>query len=49
MNSLVNVNNTVSGQGMAAAASLILFVPNLVLFIILQNNVMNTMAHSGIK
>ena len=32
-----------------AAASLILFVPNLVLFIILQNNVMNTMAHSGIK
>lgn len=49
MNSLVNANNTVSGQGMAAAASLIMFVPNLVLFIILQNNVMNTMAHSGIK
>ncbi len=49
MNSLVNANNTVAGQGMAAAASLILFVPNLVLFIILQNNVMNTMAHSGIK
>lgn len=49
MNSLVNVNNTVSGQGMAAAATLILFIPNLVLFIILQNNVMNTMAHSGIK
>ena len=49
MNSLVNVNNTVSGQGMAAAATLIMFIPNLVLFIILQNNVMNTMAHSGIK
>ena len=49
MNSLVNANNTVSGQGMAAAATLIMFVPNLVLFIILQNNVMNTMAHSGIK
>lgn len=49
MNSLVNVNNTVSGQGMAAAATLILFVPNLVLFVILQNKVMNTMAHSGIK
>jgi ABC-type glycerol-3-phosphate transport system permease component len=49
MNSLVSVNNTVSGQGMAAAATLILFVPNLVLFIILQNKVMNTMAHSGIK
>lgn len=49
MNSLVNVNNTVSGQGIAAAATLIMFVPNLLLFIILQNNVMNTMAHSGIK
>ena len=49
MNSLVNANNTVSAQGMAAAASLIMFVPNLVLFVILQNNVMNTMAHSGIK
>lgn len=49
MNSLVNVNNTVAGQGIAAAATLIMFVPNLLLFIILQNNVMNTMAHSGIK
>ena len=49
MNSMINVNNTVAGQGMAAAATLILFIPNLVLFIILQNGVMNTMAHSGIK
>ena len=49
MNTLVNVNNTVAGQGMSAAASLIMFVPNLVLFIILQNKVMNTMANSGIK
>lgn len=49
MNSLVNANNTVSGQGIAAAATLIMFIPNLILFIILQNNVMNTMAHSGIK
>ncbi|MCR5692131.1 MAG: carbohydrate ABC transporter permease [Eubacterium sp.] len=49
MNSLINVNNIVSGQGMSAAATLILFIPNLVLFIILQNGVMNTMAHSGIK
>ncbi len=49
MNSLANANNTVAGQGMAAAASLIMFVPNLVLFIILQNGVMNTMANSGIK
>lgn len=49
MNTLVNANNTVAGQGMAAAASLIMFVPNLILFIILQNSIMNTMAHSGIK
>ena len=49
MNTLANANNTVAGQGMAAAAALIMFVPNLVLFIILQKNVMNTMAHSGIK
>ncbi len=41
--------NTVAGQGMAAAAALILFIPNLILFIILQSRVMNTMAHSGIK
>ena len=49
MNSMINVNNTVAGQGMSAAATLILFIPNLVLFIVLQNGVMNTMAHSGIK
>lgn len=49
MNSLVNVNNTVSGQGIAAAATLIMFVPNLIFFIIVQNSVMNTMANSGIK
>lgn len=49
MNTLVNANNTVAGQGIAAAATLIMFIPNLVLFIILQNGVMNTMAHSGIK
>ena len=50
MNSLVSVSgNTVAGQGMAAAASLVMFLPNLILFIILQSKVMNTMAHSGIK
>ncbi|ARI76366.1 carbohydrate ABC transporter permease [Halobacillus mangrovi] len=41
--------NSVAGQGMAAAASLIMFVPNLIIFIFLQSKVMNTMAHSGIK
>lgn len=49
MNTLANANNTVAGQGMAAAASLIMFVPNLIMFILLQNSIMNTMAHSGIK
>jgi len=39
----------IAGQGMAAAAALIMFIPNLLLFIILQSNVMNTMAHSGLK
>ena len=41
--------NVISGQGIAAAAGLILFLPNLILFIILQSRVMNTMAHSGLK
>lgn len=41
--------NPVAGQGMLAAASMIQFVPNLVLFIFLQSKVINTMAHSGIK
>ena len=41
--------NPVAGQGIAAAASLIMFVPNLVIFILLQSQVMNTMAHSGLK
>ena len=34
---------------MAAAATLIMFIPNLIIFIVMQNNVMSTMAHSGIK
>ena len=49
MNTMVNVSNNVAGQGIAAAASLIMFIPNLILFIICQNAVMNTMASSGIK
>jgi ABC-type glycerol-3-phosphate transport system permease component len=50
MNTLAgSTSNTVAGQGVAAAASLIMFLPNLILFCILQKNVMNTMAHSGIK
>ncbi|WP_062052231.1 carbohydrate ABC transporter permease [Bacillus sp. JCM 19034] len=49
MNTLVADTNVVVGQGMAAVASLIMFVPNLILFIILQSMVMNTMSHSGLK
>ena len=41
--------NSIAAQGIQAAASLIIFLPNLILFIILQKQVMNTMAHSGIK
>lgn len=41
--------NTVAGSGMVAAASLITFIPNLVIFICMQSKVLNTMAHSGIK
>jgi ABC-type glycerol-3-phosphate transport system permease component len=41
--------NTVAGQGIAAAASLIMFLPNLIIFVLLQSQVMSTMSHSGIK
>ena len=41
--------NAVAGLGMQAAATLIMFLPNLVLFVILQSRVMNTMSHSGMK
>ena len=44
-----NQGNTVAGAGIVAAATLVLFIPNLIVFILMQNNVMNTMAHSGIK
>ena len=50
LNSLiVGMGNTVAGRGVLAAATLIMFVPNLVIFIFMQNKVLNTMAHSGIK
>jgi len=41
--------NTVAGQGLQAASSLIMFLPNIIIFIFLQGQVMNTMSHSGIK
>jgi len=49
MSTLTTQANAVAGQGMAAAGSLVMFIPNLVIFIFLQKNVMDTMAHSGMK
>lgn len=44
-----NLANNVARQGAAAVAALIMLVPNLVFFIIMQGKVISTMAHSGIK
>lgn len=49
MSTLAAEGNAVAGQGLSAAASLVMFVPNLVIFIFMQKQVMDTMAHSGIK
>lgn len=39
----------IAGVGIGAAATLIMFLPNLIVFIIMQSRVMDTMMHSGIK
>lgn len=39
----------IKAAGVSAASSLILFLPNLIIFIVMQSKVMNTMARSGIK
>lgn len=44
-----NLANQVARQGAAAAASLIVFLPTLLVFLIFQRKVIATMAHSGIK
>ncbi len=49
MSTLSGQTNAVAGQGIAAAASLLMLLPNLLLFILCQSRVMNTMAHSGLK
>ena len=46
---MTTAGNNIIGVGMQAAASVIIFVPNLIIFIFMQSKVMNTMAHSGIK
>ncbi|MCR5737901.1 MAG: carbohydrate ABC transporter permease [Eubacterium sp.] len=45
----VGTNNAVAAAGMMAAAQLVMFIPNLIIFISMQSKVMNTMSHSGIK
>lgn len=49
LSTFASQTNTVVGQGIAAAASLIIFIPNLLLFVFMQSKVINTMAHSGLK
>ncbi|MCL2243800.1 MAG: carbohydrate ABC transporter permease [Treponema sp.] len=41
--------NTPAMAGVQAASSLIMFLPNLIIFIAMQSRVMNTMSHSGIR
>ena len=48
VNTLAGIDNPLMA-GLVAAAGLILFVPNLIIFIVMQSQVMNTMSHSGIK
>jgi ABC-type glycerol-3-phosphate transport system permease component len=43
------LSNNVARQGAAAAAAVVMFVPNLIVFLIFQGKVITTMAHSGIK
>lgn len=50
MSTLTNgLANSVARQGAAAVASLIMFLPNLIIFMFFQSKVIATMAHSGIK
>ncbi|MEG2158435.1 MAG: carbohydrate ABC transporter permease, partial [Clostridia bacterium] len=44
-----SANSSAVTQGVTAASALIMFLPNLLIFIIMQSKVMDTMAHSGIK
>lgn len=49
LNTLTTTDNSVSTAGVSAAATFILFIPNLIIFILLQSQVMDTMSRSGIK
>ncbi|GBF75702.1 ABC transporter permease [Paenibacillus sp. 598K] len=43
------LSNSVARQGVVAAATLIMFIPNLIFFLLLQRKMIDTMMHSGIK
>lgn len=49
MSLTANLANSVARQGAAAAGALIMFLPNLIIFLFNQSKVISTMAHSGIK
>lgn len=49
MSLTANLANTVARQGAAAAGALIMFLPQLIIFLFFQSKVIATMAHSGIK
>ncbi len=47
--SSIGTNAAMSAAGVTAAIAVIVFIPNLIIFICMQSQVMNTMSHSGIK
>lgn len=49
LSNLSNSSNSIAGAGVSAAAALIMFLPNFIIFLVLQSKVMDTMAHSGMK
>ncbi|MDD4291620.1 MAG: carbohydrate ABC transporter permease [Clostridia bacterium] len=44
-----SANTSTIAMGVTAASALIMFLPNLIIFIVMQSRVMDTMAYSGIK
>ena len=49
LSNLSNASNSIVGAGVSAAAALIMFLPNFIIFLVLQSKVMDTMAYSGMK
>ncbi len=45
----LQTQNAVAARGVVAAGTILLFLPNLIMFICMQSRVMSTMSHSGIK